>query len=176
MNNDASGVVSIPEEEEEEEEDEGKRTEDEEDEMDDVEQYVQIRPSAQTQNEAICRVTCPDKTGLGADLARTIFDFGLVIVKGDFATDGQWAFVLLTIYAPPSTHELQQGGFGKKKKKKKSRKARRKSKKRAAARRGSGPHHRTPARAARTAARPLARWRAGRPPARRAVPHATRRL
>jgi len=131
--NDASGVqVSIPEEEEEEE---GKRTEDEdEDEMDDVEQYVQIRPSAQTQNEAICRVTCPDKTGLGADLARTIFDFGLVIVKGDFATDGQWAFVLLTIYAPPSTHELQQGGIGKKKKKK-SRKARRKSKKRAAAQR-----------------------------------------
>ena len=96
---------SIPEEGEEcndEDEDE------EEELIDDIEQYVQIRPSLAHQNEAICRVTCPDKTGLGADLARTIFDFGLVVVKGDFATDGQWAFVLLTIYAPPSTHELQR--------------------------------------------------------------------
>ena len=91
----------IPEEEEDcivEEEDEDE-DEDEDDELDDIEQYVQIRPTS-TQNEATCRVTCPDKTGLGADLARTIFDFGLVIVKGDFATDGQWAFLLLTIYAP----------------------------------------------------------------------------
>ena len=59
--------------------------------------YVQIRQT--NTHEAICRVTCPDKTGLGADLARGIFDFGLVIVKGDFATDGSWAFVLLTIYS-----------------------------------------------------------------------------
>jgi hypothetical protein len=98
--------------------------EDDEELIDDIEQYVQIRPSLAHQNEAICRVTCPDKTGLGADLARTIFDFGLVVVKGDFATDGQWAFVLLTIYAPPSTHELQRsskssgGGKGSKNKKK----------------------------------------------------------
>jgi hypothetical protein len=100
--------------------------EDDEELIDDIEQYVQIRPSLAYQNEAICRVTCPDKTGLGADLARTIFDFGLVVVKGDFATDGQWAFVLLTIYAPPSTHELQRsskssgGGKGSKNKKKKT--------------------------------------------------------
>ena len=100
--------------------------EDDEELIDDIEQYVQIRPSLAHQNEAICRVTCPDKTGLGADLARTIFDFGLVVVKGDFATDGQWAFVLLTIYAPPSTHELQRsskssgGGKGSKNKKKKT--------------------------------------------------------
>ena len=112
---------SIPEEGEE------CNDEDEEEELiDDIEQYVQIRPSLAHQNEAICRVTCPDKTGLGADLARTIFDFGLVVVKGDFATDGQWAFVLLTIYAPPSTHELQRsskssgGGKGSKNKTKKT--------------------------------------------------------
>ena len=100
--------------------------EDDEELIDDIEQYVQIRPSHAHQNEAICRVTCPDKTGLGADLARTIFDFGLVVVKGDFATDGQWAFVLLTIYAPPSTHELQRssksGGRGKGSKNKKKKK------------------------------------------------------
>ena len=49
--------------------------EDDEELIDDIEQYVQIRPSLAHQNEAICRVTCPDKTGLGADLARTIFRF-----------------------------------------------------------------------------------------------------
>ena len=47
--------------------------------------------------EAQVRVTCPDKTGLGSDIARTIFDFGLVTTKGDFATDGKWAFVLVTV-------------------------------------------------------------------------------
>ena len=41
--------------------------------------------------EAQVRVTCPDKTGLGSDITRTIFDFGLVTTKGDFATDGKWA-------------------------------------------------------------------------------------
>ena len=47
--------------------------------------------------EAQVRVTCPDKTGLGSDITRTIFDFGLVTTKGDFATDGKWAFVLVTV-------------------------------------------------------------------------------
>jgi len=47
--------------------------------------------------EAQVRVTCPDKTGLGTDITRTIFDFGLVTTKGDFATDGKWAFVLVTV-------------------------------------------------------------------------------
>ena len=82
--------------------------------------YVQIRQT--NTHEAICRVTCPDKTGLGADLARGIFDFGLVIVKGDFATDGSWAFVLLTIYAPPASHELSKTALKKKKKKTKKKK------------------------------------------------------
>ena len=119
----------IPEEEEDCVEEEDEDEDEDEDELDDIEQYVQKRPTS-TQNEAVCRVTCPDKTGLGADLARTIFDFGLVIVKGDFATDGQWAFLLLTIYAPPSTHELQGGRAKKKKKKKKKKKSKRSRKKR----------------------------------------------
>jgi hypothetical protein len=51
-------------------------------------------------SEAQVRVTCPDKTGLGSDFTRTIFDFGLVAQKGDFATDGKWAFVLTTVKRP----------------------------------------------------------------------------
>lgn len=57
--------------------------------------FVSVMPSSDT--EAQVRVTCPDKTGLGADITRTIFDFGLVTVKGDFATDGKWAFVLVIV-------------------------------------------------------------------------------
>ena len=52
---------------------------------------------ARSDFEAQVRVTCPDKTGLGSDIARTVFDFGLVTTKGDFATDGKWAFVLVTV-------------------------------------------------------------------------------
>ena len=54
---------------------------------------------ARSDFEAQVRVTCPDKTGLGSDIARTVFDFGLVTTKGDFATDGKWAFVLVTVVA-----------------------------------------------------------------------------
>ena len=45
------------------------------------------------------RVTCPDKTGLGADICRVVFEFGLVVTRGDFTTDGVWALVLLTARA-----------------------------------------------------------------------------
>ena len=62
--------------------------------------------------EAQVRVTCPDKTGLAADIARTLFDFGLVTVKGDFATDGKWAFVLVTVKKLSGTHAPGGGGGG----------------------------------------------------------------
>ena len=45
------------------------------------------------------RLTCPDKTGLGADICRVAFEFGLVVTRGDFSTDGVWALVLLTVRA-----------------------------------------------------------------------------
>lgn len=61
----------------------------------DEDDFVSVSPTTDT--EAQVRVTCPDKTGLGCDITRTIFDFGLVALKGDFATDGKWAFVLVTV-------------------------------------------------------------------------------
>ncbi|CAM6024393.1 unnamed protein product [Sphagnum balticum] len=42
-------------------------------------------------------VNCPDKVGLGCDLARTVFEFGLSVVKGDLSTDGRWCFVVLWV-------------------------------------------------------------------------------
>ena len=47
-------------------------------------------------------VSCPDKSGLGLRLARIIFDFGLLIDKGDFSTDGKWCFVVF--HVSPDVH------------------------------------------------------------------------
>ena len=63
----------------------------------DYEQDDFVSIDVKSDDEAQVRVTCPDKTGLGSDITRTIFDFGLVVLKGDFATDGKWAFVLCTV-------------------------------------------------------------------------------
>ena len=43
------------------------------------------------------RICSPDGTGLGCDLARTIFDFGLVVERGDFSTDGKWSFLMFKV-------------------------------------------------------------------------------
>ena len=34
---------------------------------------------------------------VGADICRVAFEFGLVVTRGDFSTDGVWALVLLTV-------------------------------------------------------------------------------
>ncbi|CAM8879135.1 unnamed protein product [Rhodiola kirilowii] len=44
---------------------------------------------------AVVTVNCPDKTGLGCDIVRIIFDFGLYVVKGDLSTDGVWCYIVL---------------------------------------------------------------------------------
>jgi len=66
----------------------------------DDEKYVTYEELA---NESVptaeFRLTCPDKTGLGADICRVVFEFGLVVTRGDFTTDGVWALVLLTARA-----------------------------------------------------------------------------
>lgn len=42
-------------------------------------------------------INCPDKVGLGCDIARIVFEFGLSITRGDLATDGRWCFVALWV-------------------------------------------------------------------------------
>lgn len=42
------------------------------------------------------KVSSPDQVGLGCDLARVLFDFGLLVDAGDFSTDGSWCFLLFT--------------------------------------------------------------------------------
>ena len=40
------------------------------------------------------RISCPDATGLGCDIARALLDFGLKEVQGDVSTDGKWCFLI----------------------------------------------------------------------------------
>lgn len=51
------------------------------------------RPSDPTE----ITINCPDKVGLGCDLTRTIFEFGLSVVRGDLSTDGHWCFLVFWV-------------------------------------------------------------------------------
>jgi len=44
------------------------------------------------------RISCPDATGLGCDIARLMFEYGLTVLKGDFSTDGKWCFLLFHVH------------------------------------------------------------------------------
>ncbi|KAI3435844.1 hypothetical protein D9Q98_001902 [Chlorella vulgaris] len=43
------------------------------------------------------RISCPDATGLGVDIARMLLDFGLRIIRGDISTDGKWCFIIFKV-------------------------------------------------------------------------------
>ncbi|KAJ8434276.1 hypothetical protein Cgig2_009251 [Carnegiea gigantea] len=55
----------------------------------------------------VITVNCPDKTGLGCDICRTILDFGLYITKADVSTDGKWCFVVLWVVLHSSTRNIR---------------------------------------------------------------------
>lgn len=58
---------------------------------------VVIRLGQKKGDPGLITVNCPDKLGLGADLARLLFDFSLHIVRGDMSTDGKWCFGLFWV-------------------------------------------------------------------------------
>ena len=47
------------------------------------------------------RISCPDATGLGCDIARMLLDFGLRILTGDLSTDGTWCYLVFVVRPPP---------------------------------------------------------------------------
>jgi len=83
---------------------------------------VHVNPSSTGKTELV--VSCPDKSGLGLRLARIIFDFGLLIDRGDFSTDGKWCYVVLRVQpdtdtnrgssagVSPGTHGNSKGAWG----------------------------------------------------------------
>lgn len=70
--------------------------------MDDDDEIVTIRPVAGHGTDVMeVRISCPDATGLGVDIARTMLDFGLKELQGDVSTDGKWAFLIFQVALVP---------------------------------------------------------------------------
>lgn len=71
-------------------------------EVDNSEESVTIRPSrdGDTTTRDVC-ISCNDATGLGCDVARMLLDFGLIIVSGDWHTDGEWCFIMIVVRLAP---------------------------------------------------------------------------
>ncbi|XP_068338733.1 ACT domain-containing protein ACR9-like [Pyrus communis] len=64
---------------------------------------VVIQKGKRPGEPCIITVNCPDKTGLGCDICRIILDFGLLIEKADFSTDGIWCYVVLWVFPDSSS-------------------------------------------------------------------------
>ncbi|OIW01508.1 hypothetical protein TanjilG_19434 [Lupinus angustifolius] len=52
----------------------------------------------------VIAVNCPDRIGIGCDICRIIFLFGLTIVKGDTITDGKWCYMVFWVYGEANTN------------------------------------------------------------------------
>lgn len=61
------------------------------------EEFVVVRRGLKPGDPSEITINCPDKVGLGCDLARIVFEFGLSVTKGDMSTDGRWCFVVLWV-------------------------------------------------------------------------------
>ncbi|MCO5582545.1 hypothetical protein L7F22_036442 [Adiantum nelumboides] len=58
---------------------------------------VVIRLGSKPGDPNVITVSCSDELGLACDLARSIFEFGLEVVRADFSTDGRWCLVLFWV-------------------------------------------------------------------------------
>ncbi|CAL8469360.1 g8901 [Coccomyxa elongata] len=63
------------------------------------EEVVTVRaiPGVDEDADREVRISCPDATGLGCDIARLLLDFGLRIMDGDVSTDGRWCFMIFKV-------------------------------------------------------------------------------
>ncbi|XP_021716193.1 ACT domain-containing protein ACR9-like [Chenopodium quinoa] len=68
---------------------------------------VSIERGKKSGDPWVITVNCPDKSGLGLDICRTILDFGLFISKGDVSTDGKWCYVVLWVVPHSSTYAVR---------------------------------------------------------------------
>ena len=64
---------------------------------DTLDDEVVIVKHEEASNHADLSISCSDATGLGCDIARVLFNFGLTVARGDFSTDGRWCFVMLRV-------------------------------------------------------------------------------
>ncbi|KAK9795582.1 hypothetical protein WJX73_008570 [Symbiochloris irregularis] len=72
--------------------------------MDSDDDVVSVRPCSRepdNDRKREVRISCPDATGLGCDVARMLMDFALRILEGDVSTDGQWCFLVFKVTLSP---------------------------------------------------------------------------
>nr|XP_043612114.1 ACT domain-containing protein ACR10-like [Erigeron canadensis] len=67
------------------------------------EDVVIIKEAEKDDEETVITINCPDKTGLGCDLCRTILFFRLTIIRGDVSTDGKWCYIVFWVIGRPGT-------------------------------------------------------------------------
>eukprot|EP00850_Spirogloea_muscicola_P020924 SM000230S07360 [mRNA] locus=s230:179037:181919:- [translate_table: standard] len=58
---------------------------------------VVIRLGSQPGSATEITINCPDRVGLGCDLARIVYEFDLSVVRGDLSTDGRWCFLVFWV-------------------------------------------------------------------------------
>ncbi|KAJ0818294.1 putative ACT domain-containing protein ACR1-12 [Helianthus annuus] len=68
-----------------------------------LEDIVIIKQTDNPDEPTVITINCPDKTGLGCDLCRTILFFGLSIVRGDVSTDGKWCYIVFWVMGKKGT-------------------------------------------------------------------------
>lgn len=62
-----------------------------------TDETVVVRRGPRSTDPTEITVNCPDKVGLGCDVTRIIFEFGLTVVRGDLSTDGRWCFLVFWV-------------------------------------------------------------------------------
>lgn len=58
-------------------------------------EFVVVNVGAQPEDLTEVTINCPDRVGMGCDIARVVFEFSLSTIRGDLVTDGRWCFVAL---------------------------------------------------------------------------------
>ncbi|KAL9247688.1 hypothetical protein vseg_021095 [Gypsophila vaccaria] len=69
-------------------------------------EVVLIEKGSKAGEACVITVNCPDKSGLGVDICRTILEFGLSISKADVSTDGKWCYIVLWVIPHSSTRKI----------------------------------------------------------------------
>ncbi|XP_047306467.1 ACT domain-containing protein ACR10-like [Impatiens glandulifera] len=67
------------------------------------EDMVLIKYAEKEGDNTLITISCPDKIGLGCDLCRVLFQFGLTIDKADFSTDGRWCYLVFWVVGKQTT-------------------------------------------------------------------------
>ncbi|MCO5564975.1 hypothetical protein L7F22_018645 [Adiantum nelumboides] len=60
-------------------------------------EQVAIQHGSSAADPVVITISCLDREGLICDVARTLFEFGLDVIRADFSTDGPWCLLLFWV-------------------------------------------------------------------------------